>query len=280
MQISLLNNMLSYLTARRQGAVCPRGAVSQTNLSPARSMLLSAVRAEEARARQGGSNAIHGISMVQAADDALVRMASDLDGALVLAQQAAEGGQGQAELALMQAEFDSLVEGLDAIIASVDFDGTALLTATSEVVLSLARASVDSSTEIRVRTQDMSAEALGLNGVGGEGLALTDSDTVGKLEDAIDEVAALRSDFAVAIRRLWFAGSALESGTDSSLAAESRINGVDITEATAAATSRVILSRGSTALLLQGNVTARAALQLLGLPAVDEPESAFFSLRA
>lgn len=120
----------------------------------------------------------------------------------------------------------------------------------------------------------------GGGGAGTEGMVLTASDTVGKLEDAIDEVAALRSDFAVAIRRLWFAGSAFESGTDSSLAAESRINGADIAEATAAATSREMLSRGTTALLLQGNVTARAALQLLGLPAVDEPESVFFSLRA
>ena len=423
MQISLLRNMLGYLTARRQGAVCPRGAVSQTNLSPARaiasarddparSMLLSAVRTETARAGQAGRNAVHGISMVQAADDALARMEADLDEALALAQQAAEGGQGEAELACMQTEFGSLLDGLDAIAASVDFDGTNLLTATSEVVLSLARPSVDPSTEIRVRTQALSVEALGLTGAGSdptyatlrassgfgvdsvdddylrgpaagdpgeltftfggsqgdkavtiyilkkksltetvdminsemgvqvpgwsgaeavqvdgkwvlkvstyeagesdaptaavsgsldwygadpvlpshfigqggsagsEGVVLTASDTVGKLEDAIDEVAALRSDFAVAIQRLWFAGSAFESGTGSSLAAESRINGADITEATATATSRVMLSRGSTALLLQGNVTARAALQLLGLPAVDEPESVFFSLRA
>lgn len=179
MQISLLSNMLGYFTARRQGAVYPRGAVSQTNLSPARaiasarddparSMLLSAVRTEAARLAQGGRNAVHGISMIQAADDALARMAADLDEALVLAQQAAEGGQGEAELACMQTEFGDLLDGLEAIPASVDFDGTNLLTAPSEVVLSLARPSVDPSTEIRVRTQALSVEALGLSGTGSD----------------------------------------------------------------------------------------------------------------
>ena len=423
MQISLLNKMLGYITARRQGTVCLRGSVSQINPSPAqviasarddpaRSVLLSGVRTEAARAAQGGSNALHGIGMVQAADDALARMEADLDAALALAQRAAEGGQGSAELALMQAEFSNLLDGLDAIGASVDFDGINLLTAPSDVVLSLARSTVDQSTEIRVRTQDLSAEALGLSGVasdptyatltassgfgvdsvdsdymrgpsagdpaeltftfggsqgekivtiqilkkkllseivdmvnsemdaqvsgwsgaeavqvdgkwvlkvsnyeagesdaptaavsgslewygagsvlpshfigqggnaGTEGMSLTASDTVGKVEDAIDEVEALRSDFAVAIRRLGFAGSALESGADSALAGEARVNGVSITEATVEATSRQMLSQGPAALLLQGNVTARAALELLGLPGVDEPESVFFSLRA
>ena len=307
----------------------------------------------------------------------------------------------------MQAEFEGLLDELDAIPASVDFDGTNLLTAASDVVIALAEATVDPSTEIRIQTGDLSVQGLGLTGAGSDptyaaltassafgvdgpsneymkgpkrdppaeltftfhgsegdkvvtiyiqnkkslteivdlintemdaqvpgwagaeavqvdgvwvlkvstyepgeadaptvavsgdlkwkskdpvlashfigrtgsagssGPLLTAPETLEKIEDAIENVAGLRSDFAASIRRLGFANSALEYATGSSLAAESRINDPDKAIETAASIRREVLSQGTMALLLQGNVTARATLQLLGLPAVDESDASF-----
>ena len=424
MQASVLGNVLGHLATRQRGTVYPRGTISRTGRSatrairgtrddPAALALLSHVRTETARLRQGGRNALHAISMVQAADQALARAASTLAEALVLAQQAATGGYAQTDLVLMQAEFEDLLDGLDAIPASVDFDGINLLTAASDVVISLAERNGDPSTKIPIQTEDVSTQALGLAGssseptyatltassvhgvgapgnpymkgpnsapagelaftfhgsqgdkvatiyilknksitdivdminsemdalvpgwagaeavqvdatwvlkvtsyepgeadapsvavsgdlqwkdnspvqasdftgqdgsAGGSGpLTVTESDAIEKIEAAIESVAALRSEFKASILRLAVANSALQSAAGYSLAAESRINDPDTARQTAAWLGRELLGQADMALVLQGNVTPQATLQLLGLPPVNEQEQgASFTLR-
>ena len=421
MHTSLLGNLSGYFAARQLGTVYARGTISRTRPSatqaigstrddPGRLVLLDQVRIETARLRQGGRNTLHAISMVQAADAGLARMASTLAEALVLAQQATSGGYAQTQVVLMQADFEGLLDELDAIPASVDFDGTNLLTATGDVEISLAERSGDPSPEIRIRTQDLSAQALGLTGSGadptyatltassdqgvgitespymkgpssgppaelaftfhgsegdkvvtiyinknksltdivdminsetdalvpgwvgaeaiqvaglwvlkvttyepgeadapdvavngnlkwksndpvqpsdfagqdgsagsgsGGPLDLTASDTIQKIEDAIENVADLRTDFAALMLRLAVANSALESAAGYSVAAESRINDPDTAREAAASTKRELLGQAGIALLLQGNVTTHVTLQLLGLPSVDEQGTSF-----
>ena len=362
--------------------------------------LLSQLRNETARLRQGYRNAIHATSMAQAADAGLSRIASFLAESLTLARQAVSGGVAAIEQAPMQAEFEDLLDKLNAVPASMAFNGSNLLTAGNPVVISLAERTGDPSPEISFQAQDMSTEALGLvggvsnptyatltgnsdygnaapsnpylkgpiaaplaeltftfhgsqgdkvatiyiesnNTVGdivalmnsetnalvpgwsaaeavqvagnwvlkvtsyeageanapdvavtgdlvwknndpvlpshftGQGgtagsvqeFLLTASDTVEKIEDAIETVAGFQSNLADSIFRLGVASSALQSATGYSLAAESRINDADTATAAAVSTMRQILGRVGMSQVFRMDALSQTALDLLGVPA-------------
>ncbi len=411
--------LLSYFTARQLGSnyPYPRGIVPVTSDSttqrvgsarddPARSAMLGGVHTETAWLKQGHRNALDAVSMVQEADEALAEMTSVFAEMLVLARQAVSGGYTESQQASMQVDFEGLLDKVDAIPASVGFAGTSLLTAASDVLISLADGYGE---KISIQTNDVSTQALGLTqagsdptyatltapisqGIGAigspyvkgpnnaplaeltftfhgsagdkvatiyiqknksltdivdminsetetlvpgwsaaeavqvsdnwslkvttyeageteapsvavvdnltwksndpvqpsdftgqagsaggsEGLVLTASDTIEKIQNAIDDIADIRHDFAASTARLEAASSALESATGYSLAAELRISDTVYARETATVTKDEILGQAGMALLLQGNVTAGSTLQLLGLPALDE-EGSFFS---
>jgi len=100
--------------------------------------MLSTLRADSVGQSQSGRNAAHAIGMVQAADVALGQMESGLTDALALAEQMARGGYNEARQTIMQAELDGLLNAIDTLSESVDFDGTNLLTAGGQTVVSLA----------------------------------------------------------------------------------------------------------------------------------------------
>ena len=127
--------------------------------------LLSQLRNETARLKQGNRNAIHATSMAQAADAGLSRIASYLAEALTLAQQAVSGGVAAIKQAPMQAEFEDLFDKLNAVPASIAFDGPNLLMAGSPVVISLAEGTGIPSPGISFQAQDVSSAALNLLGL-------------------------------------------------------------------------------------------------------------------
>jgi len=220
---------------------------------------LSQLRTGTVTFAQGQRNAIHATSMAQAADTALMLIDSILDEALTLAQQAIGGGYPESEQGALQGQFDDLLDKIDAV--SVVFGGVNLLTAGDPVTVTLAPGDGDSSPPITIQRGEVSAAALVLTGAD-----LTDSDTVGRIEDAIGTVADFRSDLADSILRLGVASTALESAEAYSSAAESTISDADTAAQAAATTRRQLLGEAGMAMALQTEALSEMALDLLGVP--------------
>ncbi len=212
---------------------------------------------------QASRNANDGISLVQVGEGALNEVSNILVRLRELAIQSANGSSSTADKNTIKEEFDSLVNEVNRIAQSTEFNGIRLLdgsssTVTFQVGINTA-AGIDS---LNVSLTPALITSLGLNSVD-VGSGGSTSFAITQIDSAINAVSQLRGRFGSLQNRLQSTIANLGVTAESLSAAESRIRDVDVALETAELTRNNILQQASISILSQANSQPQAALQLL-----------------
>jgi flagellin len=212
---------------------------------------------------QASRNANDGISLVQVGEGALNEVSNILTRLRELAIQASNGATSNADKNTIKEEFDSLVNEINRIAQSTEFNGVKLLDGSSSTVMFQvginSTANVDT---LNVTLTPALSTSLGLSTVdvgsgGNTAFAIT------QIDAAVNSVSALRGRFGSVQNRLQSTIANLGVAGESLSAAESRIRDVDVAYETAELTRNNIMQQASIAILTQANAQPQAALQLL-----------------
>ena len=212
---------------------------------------------------QASRNANDGISLVQVGEGALNEVSNILVRLRELAIQSANGSSSTADKNTIKEEFDSLVNEINRIAQSTEFNGIRLLdgsasTVTFQVGINTA-AGIDS---LNVSLTPALVTTLGLNSVD-VGSGGSTSFAITQIDSAINSVSQLRGRFGSLQNRLQSTIANLGVAAESLSAAESRIRDVDVAYETAELTRNNILQQASISILAQANQQPQSALTLL-----------------
>ncbi len=222
--------------------------------------------------QQASRNAADGISLVQTAEGSLDEVNSILLRLRELAQQAATETLGEDERGYLNAEFQELLDEIDRISETAEFNGIKLLdgsSATLNVQVGIGTDASTSAVSIDLST-GMSAGALGMT-VGGairlDGATNGDGEAarlaIGVITDATATVSSMRASFGAAQNRFETSIRNIGMTAENLSAANSRIRDVDVALETSTMTSLQILQQAGVSILSQANSTSQLALNLL-----------------
>lgn len=211
---------------------------------------------------QASRNASDGISMLQTAEGAMDEVSNILQRMKELAQQSLNGTLGDAERGYLNDEYTALIEEMDRIAATTDFNGVKMLDGSGGLVgiqvgitnLPQDRINVDLS-------QSHTAADLGIaNTVGTVAEAQL---AMGEIDVAIDNVVAARGAWGAVQNRLESTIRNISMTAENLSAANSRIRDVDVAYETSKMTSYQILQQAGVSMLTQANLVPGLALSLL-----------------
>ncbi len=227
--------------------------------------LKSDIRALE----QASRNAADGISMVQTAEGSLDEVNNILLRLRELAEQAATETLGYSERLHLQGEFGELLDEIDRISATSEFNGTHLLDGTAGILNVQVGIGTDATTSAVPIDLQQSMNSAGLSldpatvqigGTNGDNARTA----LGLIEAATTTVSTLRAGFGSAQNRLETSIRNIGMTVENLSAANSRIRDVDVAVETSNMTSLQILQQAGVSILSQANMTSSLALKLLG----------------
>ncbi len=213
---------------------------------------------------QASRNANDGISLVQVGEGALNEVSNILVRLRELAIQSANGSASNQDRNTIKEEFDSLINEVNRIAQSTEFNGVRLLDGSSSTVLF--QVGINSTANVDVLNVSLTpalATTLGLNSID-VGSGGSTSTAIAAIDTAINQVSSLRGRFGALQNRLQSTIANLGVTFESLSAAESRIRDVDVAYETAELTRNSILQQASISILSQANAQPQAALSLLG----------------
>ena len=203
-------------------------------------------------ANQGARNALDGVSFAQVAEGALAEIGNNLQRIREIAVQSASGTV--EDRVGLQAEVAQLQATNAKILTETKFNGVPVLSTTSLSVQAGASAS-DAITVTATATSLTTASVASSAG------AVTALSTV---DADIKEVAQARANFGAIQNRFETVISNLQSFSENTSAARSRIMDADFAAETANLTRSQILQQAGVSILSQANTLPQAALGLLG----------------
>jgi flagellin len=218
---------------------------------------------------QATRNAADGISLAQTAEGALGEIANNLQRVREIAVQAANATTG--DRTGLQKEVDQLTQEISRIIQTTEFNGTSLLSATSNLTFQVG-ASGAANNQVSLSSSNLTS----LGATGGYAASLTATGTVvvsaqgaasaalSNLSSAIDTVNKERATFGALQNRFEAVISNLQNYSENITAARSRIQDADFASETAKLTRAQILQQAGTSILAQANTLPQSALSLLG----------------
>ena len=212
---------------------------------------------------QAKRNANDGISMVQTAEGALNEVSSILTRLRELSIQANNGTVSGTDKDTLNEEFESLVNEIDRIGSSTEFNSIKLLDGSLPTV----SFQVGFGTAAGIDTLDVTLEEATANNLGLDTLNIgstgSQNAAITAIDDAINTVSGLRGSLGAVQNRLGSTINNLAIQTENLSAAESRIRDVDVAYETAQLTRNNILQQASISVLSQANAQPQAALTLL-----------------
>jgi flagellin len=226
--------------------------------------LKSDVRALE----QASRNAADGISLVQVAEGSLDEVNNILLRLRELAEQAATETLGYSERLHLQGEFTELLDEIDRISATAEFNGISLLDGTAGVLrvqvgigtdATTSAVSIDLQGSMDAAGLSLDPAAVGIIGTNGDNARVA----LGLIESATTTVSTLRASFGSAQNRLETSIRNIGMTVENLSAANSRIRDVDVAVETSNMTSLQILQQAGVSILTQANMTSSLALKLL-----------------
>ncbi len=236
--------------------------------------------AQNRRVKAATTNVQNAISFVQTADGFMSGMTKILSRMSELAILGKDVTKNATDIALYQQEFSALQDQLRATIggSSADIGGTADVdtplgafngitlfgdnTAGLPVTIGQAVGQDMTISDTNLRDGAM-LDIIDQDGSGAYALSLTDTDVVGKITAAIQDVATERATLGAAQSRLELAATTLQVEYENLSSAISRIRDVDVAEESTQYAKFNILVQSGTAMLAQANQTPKAVLQLL-----------------
>jgi flagellin len=221
------------------------------------------LRSQVRSMQQAQRNANDGISLVQVGEGALNEVSSILVRLRELAIQSANGSSSNQDRETIQEEFGSLVQEIDRIAKSTEFNGVKLLDGTaSSVTFQIGANTLQGVDSLDVSLSAALSTSLGLLTVD-VGSGGNTAFALGQIDAAVNAVSQIRGRFGSVQNRLQSTIANLGVTAESLQAAESRIRDVDVAYETAELTRNNILQQASISVLAQANSQPQAALQLL-----------------
>lgn len=220
------------------------------------------MRAQIRSLSQAARNGQDGVSLVQTAEGALNEVNTNLIRMRELAVAAANGTYSTADRATLDAEFQLLVEEIDRIADSTQFNGVNVLSnGAGNVSIQIGTEAGDT---VDISLVDSSSSALGLSGANFD--ITTTSNAQGLLDTidlAIDTLVTTRGNLGASQNRLQSAIRSIQNAQEKLAAAESRIRDVDVAAETADLTRNSIVQQAAVSVLAQANAQPQIALSLL-----------------
>lgn len=221
-------------------------------------------RAQIRSLAQATRNANDGISLVQTGEGALNEVSSILVRLRELAIQSANGAVSGLDRKTLHEEFENLVEEIDRIARSTEFNGVQLLDGSATAISFHVGIGVTSGVDsIAMSLAPTLASDMGLGSLN-IGLDGNISHAIEQIDTAINRVSTIRGSFGAIQNRLTATIANLGVAHENLSAAESRIRDVDVAFETATMTRNSILQQAAISVLAQANLQPQAALTLLG----------------
>ncbi len=227
--------------------------------------LKSDIRALE----QASRNAADGISMVQVAEGSLDEVNNILLRLRELAEQAATETLGFSERLHLQGEFSELLDEIDRISATSEFNGTHLLDGSAGILnvqvgigtdVTTSAVPIDLRGSMNAAGLSLDPATVQISGTNGDNARVA----LGLIEGATTTVSSLRAGFGSAQNRLETSIRNIGMTVENLSAANSRIRDVDVAVETSNMTALQILQQAGVSILSQANMTSSLALKLLG----------------
>lgn len=207
-------------------------------------------------------NAQDGISLIQTAEGALNETHSILQRMRELAVQAANDTNTNADRQALQSEVNQLVEEINRIATTTQFNTKALLDGTVASTGLVFHIGANINQSITLTISDTQASALGLSGISISTQASANA-AISTIDSAIQYISEVRAKLGAYQNRLEHTINNLGVSSENLTAAESRIRDVDMAKEMMAFTKNNILMQAATAMLAQANQLPQAVLQLL-----------------
>lgn len=209
---------------------------------------------------KASTNAEDGVSLIQTAEGALNEAHSILQRMNELATQAANDTNTSADRTALQQEIDQLTTELDRISSTTQFNTMNLLDGNFKNK-NLQVGALEGQT-IAISIGSMSSTTLGVNG------KTVDSNTnAGKamtaFQEAIEKVSAQRSALGAIQNRLEHTIANLDTTSENTSAAESRIRDTDMAQEMVEYSKNNILAQAGQSMLAQANQSTQGVLSLL-----------------
>ena len=218
---------------------------------------------------KASENIQNGISFIQTTEGYLQETTDILQRIRELAVQLANGIYSDEDRMQIQVEVSSLIDEVDHIASSAQFNGMNMLTgrfAENEISFHIG-ANMDQ--EVKVKINDMSASALGLIGTqdGDEKISISDPELanriIGTIDEAIKSVNKQRADLGAYQNRFEMAKKGIDIAAENLTASESRIRDTDMAKESVEFMKNQILSQSVMSMLAQANSNAQNVLSLL-----------------
>ena len=210
---------------------------------------------------KASDNAQDGISLIQVAEGALNETHSILQRMNELATQAANDTNTSTDRTAIKAEIDQLTSEINRIQSTTQFNTQNLLDG-KFTGKNLQIGSLKGQT-IKISISNMNAATLGVSG-----LTVDKNSTAGismsKIQAAIDKVSTQRSNLGALQNRLEHTINNLDTTSENTSAAESRIRDTDMADEMVQYSKNNILSQAGQSMLAQANQQTQGVISLLG----------------
>ena len=210
---------------------------------------------------KASDNAQDGISLIQVAEGALNETHSILQRMNELATQAANDTNTSTDRTAIKAEIDQLTSEINRIQSTTQFNTQNLLDG-KFTGKNLQIGSLKGQT-IKISISNMNAATLGVSG-----LTVDKNSTAGlsmsKIQAAIDKVSTQRSNLGALQNRLEHTINNLDTTSENTSAAESRIRDTDMADEMVQYSKNNILAQAGNSMLAQANQQTQGVLSLLG----------------
>ena len=213
---------------------------------------------------RASTNAQDGISVVQTAEGALNEVHSILQRMNELATQAANDTNTSMDRSQIQLEINQLGSEIDRIASTTQFNTMDLLDGSfSKKNLQVGSLSGQ---RIELNISSMKASGIGL-GAAGASLKMNSFSAAGKsmslIQAAIDKVSTQRANLGAVQNRLEHTIANLDTSSENTSAAESRIRDTDMAKEMVTYSKNNILAQAGQSMLAQANQSTQGALSLL-----------------
>lgn len=210
---------------------------------------------------KASSNAQDGVSLIQTAEGALNESHSILQRMNELATQASNDTNTTTDRTAIQAEITALTSEIDRIQSTTQFNTMNLLdgkfTGASLQVGALSGQSIE------ISISGMSASAIGINSLSVSSFKDAGS-AMDKIQSAISKVSTQRSALGALQNRLEHTIANIDTTSENTTSAESRIRDVDMAKEMVNYSKNNILSQAGQSMLAQANQSTQGVLSLLG----------------
>jgi len=210
--------------------------------------------------QQVEKNVQNGISFLQTAEGSLGEVHSILHRIRELSIQAANGIYSQDDRMLMQIEVSQLVNEIDRIATSTEFNRFKILDGSIQSIRLQVGPNADQNLTVYVNT--MTSRAIGV-----KGLSLSTPESanaaIGKIDAAVNLISTQRASFGATQNRLMHTSSSVAQAAESLQSAESLIRDTDMSTEIIELTKRQVMAQTATAVLAQANLMPNLVLHLL-----------------